>query len=159
MTYLLLKLLHIASVVVFLGNIVTGLFWASHAHRTRDFSLIASTFEGIIRSDRIFTTPGVIGILVSGIVAAAVAGLPLLRTGWIFWPIVLFAISGAIFGMRIAPLQRRLAALARNPDGTAQSWAEYERLYRQWEFWGLVAIATPIAALVIMVLKPSMPAF
>ena len=159
MTYLLLKLLHIVSVVAFLGNIVTGLFWASHARRTRDFPLIAATFEGIIRSDRIFTTPGVIGILVSGIVAAYLAGFPLLRTGWIFWPIVLFSISGAVFGMRIAPLQRRIAALARAPEEGGQSWPEFEQLYRQWETWGLVAIATPVAALVIMVLKPSIPAF
>jgi uncharacterized membrane protein len=73
MTYLLLKLLHITSVVVFLGNILTGLFWAAHANRTRDFSVVALKFEGIIRSDRIFTTPGVIGILVSGIAAAIMA--------------------------------------------------------------------------------------
>lgn len=158
MTYLLLKLLHITSVVVFLGNILTGLFWAAHAHRTRDFSIIASTFEGITRSDRIFTTPGVIGILVSGVAAAVLAGFPLLGTGWIFWPIVLFTVSGAAFGMRVAPLQRRLAALARGSENTAQSWAKYESLYRSWEIWGLVAIATPAIALVIMVLKPALPA-
>ena len=158
MAYLLLKLLHIASVVVFLGNILTGLFWAAHAHRTRDFALIASTFEGIIRSDRIFTTPGVIGILVSGIAAAILAELPLLGTGWIFWPIVLFTLSGAAFGMRVAPLQRRLAALTRGSENTAKSWESYEALYRRWERWGLVAIATPAIALVIMVLKPAIPA-
>ena len=158
MIYLLLKLLHIASVVVFLGNILTGLFWAAHANRTRDFSVIASTFEGIIRSDRIFTTPGVIGILISGIAAAVLADIPLLGTGWIFWPIVLFSISGAVFGMRIAPLQRSLAALARASENTEESWNRYEELYRKWEVWGLVAIATPAIAMVIMVLKPSIPA-
>ena len=158
MTYLLLKLLHIVSVVVFLGNILTGLFWAAHANRTRNFSFIASTFEGIIRSDRIFTTPGVVGILASGIAVAIVAGFPLLRTGWILWPLVLFAISGAAFGMRVAPLQRRLAAFAHAAESTEQSWRKYEELYRKWELWGLVAIATPAMALVIMVLKPSIPA-
>lgn len=157
MSYLILKLLHIASVVVFLGNIVTGLFWAAHASRTRDFSIIAWTFEGIIRSDRFFTTPGVIGILASGIAAAILADLPLLGTGWIFWPIVLFSIAGAIFGMRIAPLQRRLAGLARGAVSTEQTWQEYAELYRKWEIWGLIAVATPTIALVIMVLKPSIP--
>ena len=158
MAYLLLKLLHIASVVVFLGNILTGLFWAAHANRSRDFPLIASTFQGIIRSDRIFTTPAVVGILVSGVAAAVIAHMPLLRTGWILWPIVLFSISGAAFGMRVAPLQRRLAALAGEQEDDNESWEQYEQLYRKWELWGLVAIVTPAAALVIMVLKPSIPA-
>jgi uncharacterized membrane protein len=158
MTYSLLKLLHIASVVVFLGNILTGLFWAARANRTRDLAVVASTFEGIIRSDRIFTTPGVIGILVSGITAAMLAGFPILGTGWILWPSILFLISGAAFGMRVAPLQRRLAALARASDNSEQSWEQYEELYRKWEVWGLVAIGTPAIALAIMVLKPSIPA-
>lgn len=158
MSYLLLKLLHVASVVVFLGNILTGLFWATHANRTRDFSIIASTFEGIIRSDRIFTTPGVFGIVGSGIAAAVVAGLPLLRTGWILWPIVLFSLSGAVFGMRVAPLQRRLVTLARVSENSEQCWERYQDLYRQWKRWGLVAIAAPAIALVIMVLKPPIPA-
>jgi len=156
-TYLVLKLVHIASVVMFLGNIVTGLFWAAHAHRTRDLSIIATTFEGIIRSDRLFTTPGVIGILASGIAAAIIGGFPILGTGWILWPIVLFSISGAAFGMKIAPLQRRLVTQARDTGDPDLAWPAYETLYRQWEFWGLVAIITPAIALVIMVLKPALP--
>lgn len=158
MDYLLLKLVHIASVVVVLGTILTGLFWASHANRTRDFSIIASTFEGIIRSDRFFTTPGVIGILVSGIAAANLAGFPILGTGWIFWSIVLFSISGAVVGMKVAPLQRQLVALARASEDAEQSWEQYKKLYRKWEIWGLVAIGTPAIALVLMVLKPSISA-
>lgn len=157
MTYLLLKLLHVASVVVFLGNILTGLFWAARARQTGDFSAIASTFEGIIRSARIFTMPGVYGILVSGFAAAFVAGWPILRTGWILWPSLLFAISGIAFGMRVAPLQRRLVTLARTSERTDESWRQFETLYQSWELWGLVAISTPAAALVIMVLKPALP--
>jgi uncharacterized membrane protein len=158
MSYLLLKVLHIAAVVMFLGNILTGLFWAAHAKRSRDFSIMALTFEGIIRSDRIFTTPGVLGILASGIAAAVMGGFPLLGTGWIFWPIVLFSVSGIIFGLKLAPLQRQLAATARSAASSGESWEHYESLYRKWELWGLLAIATPAAALVIMVLKPSLPA-
>jgi len=157
MIYLSLKLLHIASVVVFLGNIVTGLFWAARANRTGDFSIIASTFEGIIRSDRIFTVPGVIGIIVSGTAAAVIAGVPLLGTGWVFWSIVLFSISGIVFGMRVAPLQRRLHALAVALEDTKIRRERFEETYRSWEAWGLVAMGTPAIALAIMVLKPPIP--
>ncbi len=158
MSYPFWKLLHIASVVIFLGNILTGLFWAAQAKRSRNFSLIASTFDAIIRSDRLFTMPGVIGILVAGVVAAIHAKLPLLGTGWIFWSIVMFTISGVVFGLQIAPLQRRLAAHAHASKDTEQSWSEFDKLYKKWEIWGLVALATPVIAFVIMVLKPALPA-
>ena len=157
MTYLLWKALHILSVIAFLGNIATGLFWAAHAHRSRDFRLIAATFDGIIRSDRWFTMPGVFGIIVTGVALAMTAKLSILGTGWILWPIVLFVTSGAVFGIFVAPLQRQVLALAR---GTAAPAAPaYETLYRKWELWGFVALSTPLLALAIMVLKPDLPAF
>ena len=157
MSYSLLKLLHIVSVVVFLGNIMTGLFWAAHARRSRNFAFIAATFEGIVRSDRLFTLPAVLGIIASGVGAALVADFSLLRTGWILWPIVLFTLSGIAFGRQVAPLQRQLVELTRSMENSDESWSLFEALYRKWELWGLFAIATPVAALVIMVLKPSLP--
>jgi len=157
MSYLLLKLLHIASVIIFLGNITTGLFWAYHAHKSRDFALISATFDGIIRSDRLFTAPGVVGILVTGVAAAILANLPLLRTSWILWPIILFSISGLVFGVRVAPLQRKILDITRGTDTTNQAWITYSKTYRRWELWGLVALITPVAALAIMVLKPALP--
>ena len=36
MQYLLLKALHVLSVVLFLGNIITGVFWKMHADRSGD---------------------------------------------------------------------------------------------------------------------------
>ena len=35
MLYLIFKTLHVLSGVVFLGNILTGVFWKRHADRTR----------------------------------------------------------------------------------------------------------------------------
>jgi len=154
---LILKLLHVTSVVIFLGNITTGLFWANRAHKTRDFKLIALAFDGIIRSDRLFTGPGVAGILVTGFAGAIVAKYPILSTGWILWPIILFSISGLVFGVWVAPLQRRIRDAAHAADSTGLTWEEYAKQYKKWEKWGLVALITPVAAMVIMVLKPALP--
>ncbi len=157
MTYLAWKLVHVVSVIVFLGNITTGLFWAAHAHKTRDFRLIGSTFEGIVRSDRWFTIPGVVGIVVAGVAMAIEGNIPIWSTGWILWPVVLFVISGIAFGIWVAPLQNKIVKMVRDTQSADDSWDAYHRLYRRWEIWGLVAILTPAAALVIMVLKPSLP--
>jgi uncharacterized membrane protein len=163
--YLWLKLLHVAAVVAFLGNITTGLFWHAHAARTRDPRLLAHAVDGIIRSDRIFTIPGVIAIIVTGVGAAITGGHPILGTPWILWSLVLFGASGLVFVLRVAPLQVQLRALARAGAGGAGAgagaeqgwdWGRYQDLARTWERWGAVALVTPLAALVLMVLKPNL---
>lgn len=110
---------------------------------------------GIIRSDRVFTIPGVVGIIVSGIAAAIYGNL--LRTGWILWTLILFILSGLIFMIRVAPLQRQLRAIA---EAAAQSgtfdYAQYRALAVRWEVWGSAALLTPLAGLALMVLKPSL---
>jgi uncharacterized membrane protein len=159
MTYLIWKFVHVASVILFVGNITTGVFWGAHAHRSRDFRVIASTFDGIIRSDRLFTMPGVVGIVVSGIIAAIVGGLPILGTGWILWGIVLFSVAGLVFGGYVAPLQRDIARLTHSAPGDEANWNVYDGLYRRWAWWGMVALLTPAVAVLIMVVKPRLPAF
>ncbi|HEU4680778.1 MAG TPA: DUF2269 domain-containing protein [Gemmatimonadales bacterium] len=154
--YLALKTLHILAVVLFLGNIITGVFWKAHGDRTGDPRIMAHTMGGIIRSDRWFTIPGVVLIIVFGIWAAVYAGLPILGTGWILHSLILFAISGLAFMGQVAPLQRRLQGIAQ--EGAAGGhWDQnaYHRLSRRWELWGAVAVLTPLAALVLMVFKPS----
>lgn len=160
MLYLTLKTLHIIAVVMFLGNITTGIFWKDHADRTRDPRLIAHAIEGLIMSDRWFTIPGVLLIVIAGIIAAIVGGHPLLRTGWILWPIILFSISGLAFGRWVAPLQRQMASLMKaGSENGKPDWAAYERLSRAWAISGAAALLAPLVALIIMVVKPALPAF
>lgn len=155
--YLWMKLIHILAVVLFLGNIITGLFWHRYAERTRNPRLLAHTMGGIIASDRLFTMPGVLVIIATGIFAAVQGGIPLLRTGWIAWTLLLFGISGAAFALRVAPLQRELRALAEaGANGGSFSFDAYHRLAARWEIWGAVATVTPLAGLALMVLKPSL---
>ncbi len=155
--YLFLKLVHVGSVVMFLGNIAMGVFWKKHADRTRDPRVIANAIEGLVRSDRMFTIPGVTLVTAAGIATAVAGHYPLLRTGWILWGIVLFALSGFAFMARVAPLQRRLLAAVREADHGTEWWPRYERLSSQWDFWGLVALLLPLTAMALMILKPNLP--
>ena len=151
--YQVLKLIHVAAVILFLGNIITGLFWKAHADRTRDVRFIAHTMHGIIRSDRWFTIPGVIVITITGVLAAIKAGLPLLRTGWIFWSLVAFSVSGIVFAWRVAPLQKEILTLTTSASESPFPWDRYRSKSLHWEIWGFVATVTPIIAVVLMVLK------
>jgi uncharacterized membrane protein len=155
--YFALKLIHIAAVVLFLGNIITGLFWHALAARTRDPKVLAFTMDGIIKSDRLFTMPGVMVIIAAGVALAVVGRLPLLGTGWILWSIVLFGVSGALFGLRVAPLQRELRDVAETGERVGEfDFVAYMAVARRWELWGGLALATPLLALVLMVLKPAL---
>lgn len=149
--YQLLKFIHVFAVIVFMGNIITGLFWKAHADGTRNWTIIAHAMRGLIRADRWFTVPGVVVITAAGIFAAVQAGLPLLGTEWILWSIILFSLSGVVFAYKVAPLQKQLLAMAENnPD-----WAAYRSKSLQWELWGLVATLLPAAAAGLMVWKPA----
>lgn len=152
-----LKVLHVVAVILFMGNIVTGVFWHKHAQKTRDPRLIGQAMRGVIASDRLFTMPGVVAIIATGVAMALLMGLPLLRTGWIAWSLLLFGISGAVFMARLAPLQRRMAEFAEAGAASGNfDFAAYHRLSKQWDFWGAIATLAPLGALALMVLKPAL---
>jgi uncharacterized membrane protein len=151
--YLIFKLLHVAGVVLFLGNITVGVFWKNYADRSGNLAIMAHTIDAIIAADRIFTIPGILILLAGGFGAAFVGGLPILSTGWILWGLISLILAGLAF----APLsraQRQLSVAAH-----AGNLEEYERLSQRWNIWGLIALALPIVAFAVMILKPALPAF
>lgn len=152
--YLILKAIHLLAVVAFLGNIITGLFWMRFARKTNDVRIIHHTAAGIIASDRLFTIPGVIIITAAGFSTALFAGLKLLSTGWIFWPIILFSLSGLFFAFKVAPLQGKMKKCLEAKTGEKENLiADFDSLLKQWEFWGFMAVITPIISFFMMILK------
>jgi uncharacterized membrane protein len=151
--YLILKLVHVAGVVLFLGNITVGVFWKRAADKTRNAVVMAYTMDSIMAADRIFTIPGILLLLAGGFGAAAVNGIPILSTGWVLWALIAFILSGLAFG----PLARTQRALSAAAHGL--NLAEYDRLSKGWDLWGTIALVLPIVAFAIMILKPALPAF
>ena len=155
MLYLVLKSLHVLSVVLFLGNIITGIFWKFHGDRAGTASARAQALDGVIRADRWFTVPGVFAIIITGVWMTYEAHLPLPGTKWILWSLILFGISGACFGLFVGPLQKKLLSNARAAEAGHPNEPEYQKLSTAWTFWGAVATLAPTAALALMVLKPT----
>jgi uncharacterized membrane protein len=156
--YLVLKLVHIAAVIAFVGNISIGVFWKQIADRTRDPRIIAHTMQGIMGADRVFTIPAIIVLVIAGVGTAQIGHIPILGTGWILWSLVLFIISGLAVGP-IARAQRQLRDLAAAAvAGAPMDWARYESLSKSWAGWGMLATVAPLIAVAFMVLKPALPA-
>lgn len=154
MGYSILKILHLFSVIVFMGNITIGIFWLRFALKTRDFSIIHHTIKGIIKADRIFTIPSVSILIIAGIGAAMHGGYSIFGTGWILWSLVLVLISGFAFSAMLAPIQRKIRSLTEKGGiATESEWLPLMKLVRQWNIWGFVAWFTPLLALLMMIMK------
>jgi uncharacterized membrane protein len=151
--YLALKVVHLAGVVLFLGNITVGVFWKQFADRSGNPAIMAYTMDAIIRADRVFTIPGIVILLIGGIGAALVGNIPILGTGWLLWGICAFILSGIAFGP-LSRAQRKIATAAH-----AGNLSQYDRLSKQWTVWGTLALIFPVVAFVLMILKPPLPAF
>lgn len=154
MLYSIMKLIHILAVIIFVGNIAVGMFWKMYAQKTKDEKTIAFTFNGIIKADRIFTMPSVALLLIFGLGTAG-GNYNILSTGWIFWSLILFIISGAVFMAKVVALQKKILGLAN--DDTKFNWDEYKKLADKWNLWGGVSLLTPFIAVVLMVVKPTIP--
>jgi uncharacterized membrane protein len=141
--------LHLVAVILFVGNTTLGLFWVSHAQRSGDAAIIRHAMQGIVRSDRWFTLPGVLVIVAGGIAAASSGGLRLLTVGWITWAIGMFTLSGLVYGLVLAPLQRRIIADAER----ARDARELAVPLRRWHAFGWLSLIPLWLAVAMMVTK------
>ncbi len=153
MSYLVFKILHILFAVLFLGNIIVSVFWKLHSDKTGDPKIIAHTLRGIIKAGKMFTMPGVIGLLVFGFAGQGIGKIPI-SAPWILWSLVLYVISGAAFMIKVSPLQKKMAAVAEEGINGSFDSAKYRDYSLDWNVWGLAAIIAPLIALVLMVFKP-----
>lgn len=153
-TYLLFKIIHLLAVVAFLGNITIGLFWMKWAFKANNVGYLQHTVKGIITADKIFTIPGVVVITAGGIIAAIKGGYPLLGTGWIFWSIILFSLSGIIFMAKVGPLQKKMNNyLEQSTGNNSYNEAQFTKYMKAWEWWGALSLLTPLLAFLLMILK------
>lgn len=149
-----LKLLHNFALVIFLGNIITELLWMRNAIKTKDVSIVSFAVGSIIKGDKYFTIPGVIAITVSGALSSTVSNIPTLSTGWLLWSIILFVISGLAFTIKVAPLQKKMSSFTLNKNViTEPEWHHLKTIYNKWNFWGLIALITPIIAFALSTIK------
>jgi uncharacterized membrane protein len=154
MPYEAFKVIYLFGVIVFLGNIIVTGVWKVMADRTGDPRTIAYAQRLVTLTDWIFTAGGVALILVGAYGMAAVAGLDLRGTTWLFWGQTLFAASGLIWIAILIPTQIVQARQARAFANGGTIPGSYWRHGRRWAIWGTIATVVPLANLYFMVFKP-----
>jgi uncharacterized membrane protein len=154
MTYLAFKSLHIAGVVLFLGNIIITGVWKVLADRTAEPKIVAYAQRLVTVTDFIFTAGGVVLILIGAYGMVWTGGLDPVHTTWLLWGQGLFIASGLIWVAILIPIQIAQARMARGFAGGEAIPKRYWRFGRQWAIWGTVATLLPLANLYFMVFKP-----
>lgn len=149
--------LHIAGVVVFLGNIIVTAAWMLMAERTRSLMVIHFSAKAVIRADLLFTLPGVLLILMNGfaMVFANWGGQRAFQElSWITVALALFTASGILWLGVLIPVQHRMAVFSDPSDYMDSPAPQFFSALHKWYFWGGVATALPILSLYLMVNKP-----
>ena len=102
------KVLHVLSACLFLGNVVVSGTWAFLAERTRSFEVIAFSNRLVLITDLLFTLTGALLVVYTGsLMAHRYDGAPAASQAWITWSYMLFGLSGLIWLLVLVPIQLR----------------------------------------------------
>ncbi|HEX8961480.1 MAG TPA: DUF2269 domain-containing protein [Rhodocyclaceae bacterium] len=152
MTYIVLKTLHILSMVLLFGTGLGSAFYKWMADRSGNVAHIAVTNRHVVLADWIFTTPTVIFQPISGLWMVSILGLPL-TTPWIAISLFLFFLAGACW-LPVVWLQirmQKIAAMAVAEGSTLP--AAYWRMARWWFWLGVPAFCSMVLVVALMVFK------
>ena len=143
------KIVHVLSACLFLGNVVVSGTWAALAERTRNYQIIAFSNRLVLITDLLFTLSGALLVVGTGSMMSQRYGGAAAQ-GWIAWSYGLFGISGLIWALLLVPIQLRQRSLLKRDKAIT---AEYLKLSRIWQVAGAIATAVPLPILYLMITK------
>lgn len=146
--------IHVLGVVMFLGNVITAAFWKIRAELSGDIPHLHKVTKNVMLADYIFTLPGIILIVLTGIIMALQRGYALTEVSWLTVSIGLFAVTGLLWLCILIPCQLRMireSALSMNGNPLTP---EYRKASKRWDAVGIIASLLPILTLFLMMVKP-----
>ena len=146
--------LHILAAVVFVGNIITAAFWKTRADRSGNLETIAITARSLLQADYIFTAPGIVVLLITGIWMVGLRDWAGFQEPWLGGSLVLLIITGIIWLAVLLPQQRRMVRLAQEGAAAGALSPDYRKAGKIWSMFGGVATLLPVLILFLMVFKP-----
>ncbi|WP_339223489.1 DUF2269 family protein [Paenibacillus sp. FSL W7-1332] len=146
--------LHIAGCVLFLGNIITAAFWKIRADLRGDPAEVHNTVKNVLLADMVFTLPGLLLIIISGVVMAVQAGYAMGGMNWLMASLILFGVTGILWAGFLIPLQKGMIRHSMQSIRDGVISAGYKRASTYWALGGTIATLLPIVILYFMVSKP-----
>lgn len=137
--FYLSRFLHIAGVILLVGNITITAVWKVFAHRTRDPSIVAFGQRMATGTDIGLTLPGIALTMIGGYGALLEARYGFPGPAWLIWGQVCFVVAGLIWLGMLVPIKFRQARMASSFKDLAAVPEDYRKLARDWLIWGLIA--------------------
>ena len=145
------KVLHVLSACLFLGNVVVSGTWAFLAERTRNFEVISFSNRLVLITDLMFTLTGALLVVYTGsLMAHRCDGAPAASSAWITWSYMLFGLSGLIWALVLVPIQLRQRVLLRRDQAVT---TEYLKRPAIWQISGAIATVVPLPIVYLMIIK------
>ena len=155
MSYLILKYIHILSLILLFGTGLGTAFYKWIADRNGNTTHIAITNRHVVLADWIFTTPAVIIQPITGIMLASLMELPL-TTPWLAASLVLYAVAGACW-LPVLWLQIRMRDLSKTAaDDQTPLPSKYWHYARIWFYLGVPAFIAMVLIVFLMIFKPAL---
>ncbi len=147
------RAMHLLGAVLFLGDVIITAGWAGFGRRSRDPEAIRFAVRGIMFTDAVFLLPGVILVFING----GILGTEWFKAGapWIIVSVVLFVITGILYGAGLEPIQKKLLRLVDAMPHGGPLPPEYEGLMAKWFRLGGIATLLPLVIFFLMVFKPA----
>ncbi|UFJ40788.1 DUF2269 domain-containing protein [Brevibacillus humidisoli] len=142
--------LHVLGAILFIGNIATAAFWKIRAERGNDLGHLHRTVRNVMLADFIFTLPGILLVLGSGVFLTLQLGYSLTEVNWLTISLGLFAITGLIWVAILLPSQSAMVRHSREAIDSGQLGPEYRRASRTWDLFGTAATILPLIILYFM---------
>ena len=152
MTYLLIKYIHLISMVLLFGTGLGSAFYKWMADRSGELSHIAVTNRHVVLADWLFTTPTIIIQPLTGLWMVYLANIPL-TTPWIYISLALYVFAGLCW-LPVVWMQIRMRDMATK---AAETQTELPKLYwhyaRLWFWLGVPAFIAMMLVVFLMVFK------
>ena len=152
MIFLILKWIHILSVILLLGAGLGSAFYVWRANREGNLHAIRFVLRNVIVADGLFTVLPVVLIPVTGVWMMHISGYAFSAL-WIWLSLTLFVIAGSCWATA-AFLQYKIMVLADNALDKERLPATYWKYERLWRVLGIAAFPAVIAIFTLMIFKP-----
>ena len=150
----LMKILHILAVVVLLGNLLMAPFWRKRLAALGGVQARAAANRSVRVADLIFTLPGWVVVLATGIMLIIYRGG--MHGGWLHLSLLLFL--GWLIFWHMLVLRARKAMIAQAEEATSgeQVPAELAQYERQWQRLSYLAAGIVVLILILMIAQPKL---
>jgi uncharacterized membrane protein len=149
----LLKSLHVLGVVVLLGNLLMAPFWRKRLALLGGPQARATANRSVRRADLLFTLPGWVITLGTGIVLSSKRGW---HGGWLHLSLLLFLVWLGLWHVFTLRARKAMITKAEEAVASGQTASELDQHERQWARWSYLSALVAILILLLMVAQPTL---